>query len=207
MGLPPLSLPLTPRLFRKLGKLQEFAMTANNLRSILPRSNAANSSSSSVVSDLTTYTDVTCSPRIIDLISKCRWVALREVLEEIQKKNDDDDDFLSCSILGDEETNKPTDLLIHRAIRNGAPKSVLMLLARRFPDSLFQTDDRQRYPLHVACEYGASASFIFHCVHACPVSVCARDKDGRKPVKILCDKFVEMRALERRMDRIACALS
>ncbi len=186
-------------------------MIANNLRSLFPRSNPVNASTSSVVSDITTYTEVTWSLRIVDLISNCRWVALREVLEHLQKSVDDDDDdyeFFPPSILHDEVTNDiSSNLILHQAIRNGAPKSVLMLIARHFPETLFQTDDRRRYPLHVACEYGAPSSFIFHCMNVCPDSVGARDKDGRKPAKILCDTFVEMKALERRMIRIASVLS
>lgn len=77
--------------------------------------------------------------------------------------------------------------ILHGAIRIGAPNHILLRILDRFPTSFVdQADEDGRFPIHLACVYGASSEFISRCILANRSAVFARDNQGRTPIHLLC---------------------
>ena len=76
--------------------------------------------------------------------------------------------------------------MLHTAIELGLSDHVMMTLAKRFPIALTQIDEYGRYPIHVACAYGASSRFAALCVCSNPSSAVAKDIDNNTPLQLLC---------------------
>jgi len=79
-----------------------------------------------------------------------------------------------------------TGCILHRAIELGVPSGDLILLATRLPFFLTQVDGRGRYPLHVACAFGASSEFVAYCIEKYPPCADEKDSDGNSPIQLLC---------------------
>lgn len=75
---------------------------------------------------------------------------------------------------------------LHTALELGIPDHVTMILALRHPISLCQMDERGRYPIHVACAYGASSRFVALCLRSNPSSAVVKDVDDNTPLQLLC---------------------
>jgi len=67
-------------------------------------------------------------------------------------------------------TSLRTDYILHECIRRGAPVRLLHLIVEKFPEMLFDCDLEGRYPIHIACEVGASAEFVLPCIELGPLA-------------------------------------
>ena len=102
--------------------------------------------------------------------------------------------------------------LLNDTIIKGASDATLLRIAEHFPGLLGQRGDHGRFPVHIACAYGASSDFIYKCVIMYPLTAAAQDDDGRTPFHFLCKSYAkscddtsmswDRNAIERRMTRI-----
>eukprot|EP00985_Skeletonema_marinoi_P006656 scaffold2891_cov168-Skeletonema_marinoi.AAC.1 len=101
--------------------------------------------------------------------------------------------------------------LLNDTIIKGASDATLLRIAEHFPGLLGQRGDHGRFPVHIACAYGASSDFIYKCVSRYPLTAAAQDDDGRTPFHFLCKHSAkscdtsmswDRNAIERRMTRI-----
>ena len=79
-----------------------------------------------------------------------------------------------------------TNCILHEAIELGTATHLLIQLATRFPILLSQIDGNGRYPLHIACQHGASKEFVKLCIHINPSAVVTTDIEGNDPIHLLC---------------------
>jgi len=79
-----------------------------------------------------------------------------------------------------------TNCILHEAIELGTDTHLLIQLANRFPILLSQIDGNGRYPLHVACQHGASKEFVKFCIELNPSAVTTTDIEGNDPIHLLC---------------------
>lgn len=123
-----------------------------------------------------------------ETIMKCHaW----EVLMNALRGNDVTSaiDVLTTTFSGSGELF--TDCILHEAIELGVPDHTLMQLAGRFPILLYQIDGNGRYPLHMACAFGASAEFVELCINKNSSAITTKDIDGRTPLHLLCQNTWE----------------
>eukprot|EP00984_Skeletonema_dohrnii_P035983 scaffold36448_cov255-Skeletonema_dohrnii-CCMP3373.AAC.1 len=101
--------------------------------------------------------------------------------------------------------------LLNDTIIKGASDATLLRIAEHFPGLLGHRGDHGRFPVHIACAYGASPDFIYKCVSMYPLTAAAQDDDGRTPFHFLCKSYAnscdtsmswDRNAIERRMTRI-----
>ena len=83
-------------------------------------------------------------------------------------------------------TSLRTDYILHECIRRGAPVRLLHLIVEKFPEMLFDCDLEGRYPIHIACEVGASAEFVLPCIELGPLAAAKPDGEGKTPMHLLC---------------------
>jgi ankyrin repeat protein len=102
--------------------------------------------------------------------------------------------------------------LLNDTIIKGASDTTLLRIAEHFPGLLGHRGDHGRFPVHIACAYGASSDFIYKCVSLYPLTAAAQDNDGRTPFHFLCKSYAnscddtsmswDKNSIERRMARI-----
>jgi len=102
--------------------------------------------------------------------------------------------------------------LLNDTIIKGASDTTLLRIAEHFPGLLGHRGDHGRFPVHIACAYGASSDFIYKCVSLYPLTAAAQDNDGRTPFHFLCKSYAnscddtsmswDRNAIERHMTRI-----
>eukprot|EP00984_Skeletonema_dohrnii_P016193 scaffold7147_cov89-Skeletonema_dohrnii-CCMP3373.AAC.3 len=102
--------------------------------------------------------------------------------------------------------------LLNDTIIKGASDATLLRIAEHFPGLLGHRGDHGRFPVHIACAYGASSDFIYKCVSLYPLTAAAQDDDGRTPFHFLCKSYAkscddtsmswDRNAIERRMSLI-----
>ena len=101
--------------------------------------------------------------------------------------------------------------LLNDTIIKGASDTTLLRIAEHFPGLLGHRGDHGRFPVHIACAYGASSDFIYKCVSLYPLTAAAQDNDGRTPFHFLCKSLAkscdtsmswDRNAIERRTTRI-----
>ena len=83
-------------------------------------------------------------------------------------------------------TSLRTDYILHECIRRGAPVRLLHLIVEKFPEMIFDCDLEGRYPIHIACEVGASAEFVLPCIELGPLAAAKPDGEGKTPMHLLC---------------------
>lgn len=110
------------------------------------------------------------------LISKSDWKTLASLLESTNEAGSIMREEANCCVF-------------HQAIKQGAPKNILMLIAQRFPEALIQLDAERRYPIHIACAEGSHPGFILHCIEEYPFTISAKDVYGRTPLHLLCQSY------------------
>ncbi|KAK1746868.1 hypothetical protein QTG54_002212 [Skeletonema marinoi] len=102
--------------------------------------------------------------------------------------------------------------LLNDTIIKGASDATLLRIAEYFPGLLGHRGYHGRFPVHIACAYGASSDFIYKCVSLYPLTAAAQDNDGRTPFHFLCKSYAnscddtsmscDRNAIERRTTRI-----
>eukprot|EP00984_Skeletonema_dohrnii_P022985 scaffold12089_cov95-Skeletonema_dohrnii-CCMP3373.AAC.2 len=101
--------------------------------------------------------------------------------------------------------------LLNDTIIKGASDATLLRITEHFPGLLGHRGDHGRFPVQIACAYGASSDFIYKCVSMYPLTAAAQDDDGRTPFHFLCKSYATTRdtsmswdrnAIERRMTLI-----
>ncbi|KAL7554950.1 hypothetical protein ACHAWF_018530 [Thalassiosira exigua] len=95
------------------------------------------------------------------------------------------DDTSDSTILAVISEQFRSDAVLHEAIKYGAPDNVLVLLGNRFPLFHTQVDENDRSLLHSACMFGASSTFVSHCIDMNPSSAASKDVEGKTPVHLL----------------------
>eukprot|EP00984_Skeletonema_dohrnii_P034603 scaffold33601_cov155-Skeletonema_dohrnii-CCMP3373.AAC.5 len=101
--------------------------------------------------------------------------------------------------------------LLNDTIIRGASDATLLRITEHFPGLLGHRGEHGRFPVHIACAYGASSDFIYKCVSLYPLTAAAHDDDGRTPFHFLCKSYAnscntsmswDRNAIERRMTLI-----
>jgi hypothetical protein len=84
-----------------------------------------------------------------------------------------------------------SDTLLNDTISKGASDTTLLQIAVCHPGLLGLQGNHGRFPVHVACAYGASTDFISKCVSLHPQTAAAQDNDGKTPFHILCQSYAK----------------
>eukprot|EP00985_Skeletonema_marinoi_P009367 scaffold4361_cov143-Skeletonema_marinoi.AAC.7 len=123
--------------------------------------------------------------------------------EERYRRHSNDDEFV-CKVLCDADVADVVwESLSFLTLQDYAMQSSRLLGHRGY---------HGRFPVHIACAYGASSDFIYKCVSLYPLTAAAQDNDGRTPFHFLCKSYAnscddtsmswDRNAIERRMTRI-----
>jgi len=113
------------------------------------------------------------------LIAQQDWDALRNVLSTESGKEALRTGIMSLGIDG----------ALHFTCRFHPPLDVIVSIADFFPGSVLHCDKAGRYPLHIACKWGASPLVLRFLVEEEP-SVCAiADETGKTPLHHVCRSY------------------
>lgn len=81
------------------------------------------------------------------------------------------------------------ELLVHLVCRFRAPTCVVRLVAETYPESLKSPDAMGRFPIHIACAWGASTETIEFLIYQDSVAASMQDNEGKAPIHHLCQSF------------------
>jgi len=119
---------------------------------------------------------------ITRLICRRQWNLLGELLRQGD----------SAAIPIDDTVGQPitSDLLVHFVCRFQAPTSIVRLVAKTYQESLKCADALGRFPIHIACAWGASPETIQFLIYEHPVAASIQDNEGKTPLHHLCQSFM-----------------
>lgn len=75
-----------------------------------------------------------------------------------------------------------SDVIIHYAARCQAPLRIIALLSRTYSESLSSPDGAGRYPIHVACKFGATPDVVQFLIRSNPPVAGFPDNFGKLPM-------------------------
>mmetsp|Transcript_4095 Transcript_4095/g.4745 ORF Transcript_4095/g.4745 Transcript_4095/m.4745 type:complete len:299 (-) Transcript_4095:216-1112(-) len=79
--------------------------------------------------------------------------------------------------------------LLHRVCRFHPPEDILRMLYACNPKSIQQPDGQGQYPIHKACQYGASLRVILFLLKSCRLAASAQDESGKTPLHLLSEYY------------------
>jgi len=77
------------------------------------------------------------------------------------------------------------DNLLHWVCRSHPPEDIIKLFYACNPKSIQQADGEGQYPIHKACQYGASLRVILFLLKSCRLAASAQDSSGKTPLHLL----------------------
>lgn len=135
-----------------------------------------------IIEKLQSVINMTSSEKttITRLVCRQQW----ELLLELLRRGD--------SVLPiDDTVGHPItrELLVHLVCRFRAPTCVVRLMAETYPESLKSSDALGRFPIHIACAWGASTETIEFLICQDSVAASIQDNEGKAPIHHLCQSF------------------
>lgn len=118
---------------------------------------------------------------ITRLVCGRQWDLLCELLQQDNSDAIPIDDAAGRSIT--------SDLLVHFVCRFQAPTSIVRLVAKTYQESVKSADALGRFPIHIACAWGASPETIEFLINEHPVAASIQDNEGKAPIHHLCQSF------------------
>jgi ankyrin repeat protein len=77
-------------------------------------------------------------------------------------------------------------LPIHIACKNKAPREILDILLKHYPEAIYAKDDNGMLPLHFSCASGSAVSAISLLLDCFPESIACADVNGMLPLHYAC---------------------
>lgn len=118
---------------------------------------------------------------ITKLVCRRQWYLLAELLRHGDSVIPIDD------AIGHSITR---DLLVHFVCRFQAPTFIVRIVAQTYGESLQCTDALGRFPIHIACAWGASPETIEFLLDEYPIAASIQDNEGKAPIHHLCQSFI-----------------
>jgi len=115
------------------------------------------------------------------LIAHQNWDAVRQTIATGKGQDELQAEFLELGIDG----------VLQFVCRFHPPVDVVATLAKGFPGSVTQADSAGRYPLHIACKWGASPQVVRFLAEECPEVARLQDDTGKTPLHHLCLSYTQ----------------
>ena len=119
--------------------------------------------------------------RISQLIYEQDWPSL---LIALGSQNSDDDDWFTTAPGNAHETT------LHICCQFQAPFYVICAIYRLYPQAVDHADEHGRFPIHIACCFGAEFEVIEFLIQvSSEQTVAAQDRIGRTPLHLTCEHY------------------